>query len=465
MKEQKQRYMPMWVTIAVGIFAVLMLLNFVLPFFYGVKHPVFYMKDNALYVINEGKEKGYKIADAAQKDVQITKDGRKIFFQDANAALYQRSLSKYSKNKKIDDDVTWFVHTSDGQTAIYVKNQELWISKGNNKRKIEESVGQVMISNDDKKLIYFKNDVFYVRGLGQNDKPELYTYGEVPFVQDIKSNYKKAFYYENNNLYLKSAGKETELAAKDIVNARIVGKTLYYFRSENGENVFCRYTSKGEEIISTEMSNFYSMYEEGSPQLLLSKNNEIWVLYENKKPFYAMSIPEEIFVPQISDDGKKLYVAMGELGQGFHQLAVYNLKENVIKSSEVIAENVNIVNFTEKKGSVFFWDENNGLQIYKNKKIIQLGKGYFSKYQNDILTYYKQKDDEKDLWVYKKDENKLVDTWVREEAIFGKNLFYIKDNDIYWAKDNENKKIDSDVQAFVFPIGSENNYGDFFSAK
>jgi len=456
--QAKKKYMPMWIWIIVWLFILGTLFNFVWPFLSQAKNPVFYVKADGLYVLPEGKEKSFKIADSIdENDVQQSPNGKKACFLDDNQNLYIRDIAENKENKFIDENVFSYTLINNNE-IVYLKNEQMWLYDGKENKELDSNVNSFDVSNDTKKVIYIKNDGnYYIIGLQNGDAPEQYTIDSGANVISNKGEYKKFVFIEGNNVYLKEDGKEIVTIAENVDSAFVLGKSFYYFKGNDNEKVLYKLGKKGEEEVSNVIENELTSWSGKGIALLQSKNDEVYVLREGQVPYLTVNLQNVITRPQISNDGKNLYVLTNNGIENQSNLVKYKIGNDKLYGEKKVLENAEIYTYWLNNNKIFISTgtaEQQGLGVYKSGKYKEITKsGYLLGDLKNGIYYIDESGAETTLNKYYMGSVKKIDTQIVNYGFFGENLFYTKNQDLYWSKNDKSKKIDTGVEHFVFPSG------------
>jgi len=249
------------IIIAVVALAVLAVVAFTAIKFFGIfesdevdygKYPVIYEKDGEIMVLAHGKKESYELTDADGDDeydyyydrVQLTKDGKGIFFTDSyseDATLYFRKTSdmnpKDGDGTEIAEDVTNFQAFANKKAVVYIRDGgKLCYSDTKNEKVIDKHVIHFAISNDEKKVMYEDEDSdLYVCGFGKNDKPKKIDSDVTDIVSKL-GEYEDIYYTRDDKLYYKAnENKDKQKIASDVSSAFFVGDNLYVMKEDKVE--------------------------------------------------------------------------------------------------------------------------------------------------------------------------------------------------------------------------------------
>jgi len=449
MAQEKKKYMPIWIWIIVWAFVIGTIFNFVWPFLSKDSSPAFYVKDNNLYVLPEGKETSFDIENVSLENVmEQTKNGSRIAFLDSNSNLYIREISASKENEKIDENVSSFSFYNNQSDVVYLKQGEMWLYSNKIYRQLDSSVSSFVISNDKKKIIYEKEGgSYYIIGFKNEDIPEQYTMAGDTDIISNPGEYKKFIYVQGGEIYEKDYGKDVVTAAESVDSAFMLGKTIYYFKDNNGVSNLYEVTKTGEQEISNDIESTLTN-PIGKTVLLQSKVNDIYVLQEGKTPFLAFN-KDEATSPQLSSDGKNLY-ALTNAGDNYN-LIDKKIGNGKISSEKTILGNEEIYTYWLDNDKVFISTgtaDQQGLGVYGNSKYKQLTQSGYLLGNLKTGIYYI---DETNLNKYYLGSTKKIDSQINNYGFFGEDLLYTKDQTLYWLKNNKSVEIDTGVTQFIFP--------------
>lgn len=307
-------------------------------------HPVVYIKDSGLYLRNTNKKESYTLTnktgyyDPGTGDgysyglVQVSEDGKRIFFADAMdegrfRLYYRNTKQKKPRGKDADDKgirlasgVTDFKIAPNGEFVIYIKNDRLYISNLKEERSISSETQEYYLSSDAKKILYKKSDGdLYLSGVGKKDKPEKID-SEVSGIVSNPFEYSKIYYMKDESLYVKEYGKDKVKIASDVSNASMIGDNCFFTKEVTSEKKFkdlfnddC--ADSDAQITEPSYSDFQTTDEDGYSQTDYDAYNEADDKYDEKcgrddvREYYSEN-PEEIktYTLYMADkkDAKKL---------------------------------------------------------------------------------------------------------------------------------------------------------------
>ncbi|WP_071028007.1 hypothetical protein [Peptoniphilus raoultii] len=161
---------------------------FILKNFYGPKDPkdfVFYEKDKRLYFYDMSADKSIALSEEQNNyiytnyDIQLSSDSKFFIYptdpdDKGNFSLYKKSTQPlFNKKTKIDDSVVFFKLSNDNKHLIYLKDKDLYdynISK-KSKELIQQNISANILIKNNADIIYITNDnkLFY-KPLGKDSE-------------------------------------------------------------------------------------------------------------------------------------------------------------------------------------------------------------------------------------------------------------------------------------------------------
>ncbi len=218
--------------------------DFLLPeiTFDKTKQPVIYSKPSQIVIrMQKGKSKVLSVADIndeSQKVIKTADRGKTVFFMDkADASLSGCEFYVYSvendKVKKIAEDVADYKINADGKFAVYREGNALYFTDFENSRKISDDVSEYFLSKNNQVITFLSSDgkTLYTCGTGENEKAAVVD-RNVQKIVTPKDEHVKIYYIKDSTLYLKEYDTGRKRIAKDVIDAIMVGDTVYYTTSE-----------------------------------------------------------------------------------------------------------------------------------------------------------------------------------------------------------------------------------------
>lgn len=206
------------------------------------KQPMIYSTESGFVVKTQSGEK-YKVAispdgENANTVIRSVAQGRSIFFLGEseresvgfNLCLYNVDSDKITV---IDRHVTEFKVNPDGKLTIYKKGNTLYFSDLGESNMIADDVSDYFLSENNQVITYFSSDgtAMYTCGTNSGDEPVLVD-SDITKIISEKGDYTNTYYIKDSMLYLKVYGEEKELIGKDIIDATMVGSSVYYTKKE-----------------------------------------------------------------------------------------------------------------------------------------------------------------------------------------------------------------------------------------
>lgn len=206
------------------------------------KQPMIYSTASGFVVQTQSGEK-YKVAVSPDGEdstsmIRPSAQGKSIFFlgesgQESggfNLCMYNVDADSITV---IDRDVTEFKVNSDGKFAIYKKGNTLYFSDLGESSKIADDVSDYFLSENNQVITYFSADgtSMYTCGTASIDIPILVDRNITKIVSE-KWDYENTYYIKDSMLYSKVYGEDKKLIGKDIIDATMLGSSVYYTKKE-----------------------------------------------------------------------------------------------------------------------------------------------------------------------------------------------------------------------------------------
>lgn len=223
--------------------------------------PLFYIKnsDVTLQANNERKGKTVVSSDRygdsdAERFVQITEDGRKVFYASDSRKMESGFDLNYCRISAIDDDedtseevvcidsgVTDFKIQPKGQFVLYLKGTKLYFSDLTDSHIVASDVTEFYLSKNNQQIVYFKDGgSMYTCGTGKKDVPVLIDTG-IDKVLSEKNEYVRIYYLKQGALYFKETGKENICLAEDVKDGILLGDYVYFLKEEERPKQFSEF--------------------------------------------------------------------------------------------------------------------------------------------------------------------------------------------------------------------------------
>lgn len=213
--------------------------------------PLLYIKNSDVTLKTYGK-KGKSVVKSdrlyknqyAEEYVQITANGKWIFYAVDNSENVSGFDLYYQKTASIDDEdalekavcidqgVTEYRVPPEGQFVLYLKEDRLYFSDLTESHIIASEVTEFYLSKNNQQIIYYKDGgKLYTCGTGLEAAPALVD-TEIDKVLSEKDEYAKIYYLKQGSLYLKEAEKDRVLLAENVLDGVLLGDFVYFVRKE-----------------------------------------------------------------------------------------------------------------------------------------------------------------------------------------------------------------------------------------
>jgi len=186
--------------------------------------------------------------DNESKYIKTVNSGKSIFFLAQNPddnigfdlLVYNLSGDKNSDGiTLIDKNVTDFKVNSDGKHVVYKKGSSLYFSDLTDTHMISEDVCDYTLSKNNQVVVFFKDDgrTMYTCGTAEDQIPVLVDH-EITSVISPELNASTIYYLKNNTLYEKKYESISNIVAEDVIDAIMLGDSLYFTKEESYEIPF-----------------------------------------------------------------------------------------------------------------------------------------------------------------------------------------------------------------------------------
>ncbi len=216
--------------IAVAAVALVVVIAIILSsvFSGGIPNTFAYVKDGELNFSTVSKAKGEVVYDEDgyfySSTVQISEDGKRLFYLDEDRDLYYANTASLDKEaKKVASSVSSYIAIGDGKTVIYTndKSKLYSVKVGKEPVSIDKDVDDFMPSENGKKVLYSKynddgygSDWYITKNSAKAEKGEKVATGAN--FEYVSKDFTKFVYTKNDSLYSLTLGKEEYRIAKDV---------------------------------------------------------------------------------------------------------------------------------------------------------------------------------------------------------------------------------------------------------
>ena len=224
-----------YLKIGAAALAVVLLIVLVSSLFGGEKAPNYglYLKEDEAYFTNLNGKAGNMITKKALEDYVITKDGKKLFFQDGKGDLYYVKTPGKKEAVKLDSNVSDFGVSENGKIVTYTKNGTLYQHNLKKETKIAKNADIQGVSPDGK-IVYYRNDdgdmICWKNGKEEEIDDDIY-------ILHFSEDYKTIVYTDGEDLFTKKIGKKAKEVATDIAGASNLNQDggFYYWTYPEGD--------------------------------------------------------------------------------------------------------------------------------------------------------------------------------------------------------------------------------------
>ena len=172
--------------------------------------------------------------------------GKSVFFLAKNEETNDLDLCYYNVNSDdvitIDNGVSGFKVDSDGKFAVYTKGNELCFSNLKEKYTVTENVTEYYLSDNNQAIVFFADNgtSMYLCGTEKNTEPELVD-SEITKVISKRNNHNNIYYIKNSKLYFKEYKTPRKLISDDVIDAIMLGNSVYYTTKEDYDMTLSRF--------------------------------------------------------------------------------------------------------------------------------------------------------------------------------------------------------------------------------
>lgn len=183
-------------------------------------------------------EIGYVADDKALSTVIASASfGKSVFFLGKSDESTTQDLCYYNVNSDdvtvIDKDVSEFKVDADGKFVVYRKGEELRFSNFKDKFTVTENVSEYHLSDNNQAIVFFTDNgtSMYSCKTQKGATPELVD-SEITKVVSKRNNHSNVYYIKNSKLYYKEDKRPRELVCDDVLDAIMLGNSVYYTKKE-----------------------------------------------------------------------------------------------------------------------------------------------------------------------------------------------------------------------------------------
>lgn len=207
--------------------------------------PLIYNTSSGI-VLKTQKGVSYEVAAATDNSdsssaIRCAAMGKSVFFLTQNKEHNKKyDLCYYNISTDsvsvIDTCVSDFKIDEDGKYVVYKKGTELYFSDLKDKHIVFNGVTEYYLSDNNQVIIFFTNNgtVMYSCSTAKDEQPSLIDYG-ITKVVSAKDNHINVYYIKDSKLYLKEYGNMRKMIASDVLDALMVGNSVYYATTETYE--------------------------------------------------------------------------------------------------------------------------------------------------------------------------------------------------------------------------------------
>ncbi len=163
--------------------------------------------------------------------------GKSVFFISSSEENEKNNLCYYDLGIRdvtiIDKGVSDFKVDSDGKFVIYKKETELFLFNLKEKYTIADNAADYYLSDDERVITFFDDSerALYLYSIEKKSEPELID-DNITKIVSKKNDYLNIYYIKDSALYFKGQKSARELICEDVLDAIVLGGTVYYTTSE-----------------------------------------------------------------------------------------------------------------------------------------------------------------------------------------------------------------------------------------
>ena len=252
------------------------------------------MEDGIMLKTQNGKT--YEIGKTESQNsissfVTSVSSGKSVFFIGKSEENELPQLCYYNAGESdvviIDEGVTEFKVDSSGKFVVYKKGEELFFSDTKEFYFVSEDVCEYYLSNNNQAIVYFKDNgtSMYTCLTEKGEKPVLVD-TQITKVVSPKNTHSGIYYIKDSKLYLKEENASSRIVADDVIDAILLGNSLYYTTEEIYERrlgeFFIDDVQKDDEMILLPDGNDYIREVDGLSFFDEEAFKEASVDYEKK---------------------------------------------------------------------------------------------------------------------------------------------------------------------------------------
>ena len=207
--------------------------------------PLIYSTTKEGIILKTQNGKSYDVGEISHSPelsslVMSTSMGKSVFFLDKSEENGKQNLCYYNLGadsvSTIDSAVSDFKVDSSGRFVVYRKGEELFFSDTQQGYPVAENVCEYHLSNNNQAIVYFKDNgtTMYTCLTEKGAKPELVDTGIVKVISP-KNVHTGIYYIKNSKLYLKEQNTPRKLVDDGIIDAIMLGNSVYYTTKETYE--------------------------------------------------------------------------------------------------------------------------------------------------------------------------------------------------------------------------------------
>lgn len=455
------------------------------------KNDIVYIRDGKL-CYNDLKNE--KVIDKDVENFGVSNDGKKVFYEDEDSDYYICGFGKNDRPEKIDSEIDVISDRhADYSKIYYVKDEKLYEKElGKTKKKLASDIEDAFMLED--KIFVVKSDVVKYKydDLITNDldtsnlvdpeslvQPDYTNYDSYSEWSDAYDEYLDKYWeaeeaweiYENvqdiEEYFNENPYEKTTYAIYELNGTKLnkIDENIVEFKYKDyNENTFY-YKNADEDAFKkiklSETTSAYDAEEKISEAMSSSKDKNLCVLTAAGNNYVGFEVEEEIDSLTVSGDGKEMYVLFKKEEKEEGELIKYSIGSSKLSGKKVVADDVESFTLYDKDVMVVY-DKDEEATLIKNGKKTSLGEEIYAPiYEEGVLYYLRDYDNEDESGDLAICENGKVDTIVNDVAAFqmfsDKKIAYISDYDtddkygeLYICnKKGKGKLVDEEVSCIV----------------
>ena len=207
--------------------------------------PIIYSTKEEGIILKTQNGKCYDVGEIAENSnlsasVTSTSSGKSVFFIGKSEQSTEPELCYYNVSTDevlvIDSGVSEFKVDSTGKFVVYKKGEKLFFSDISYKQAISDNVSDYYLSSNNQAIVYYMDEgaSMYTCQTEKGARPELVD-NQITKVISPKNSHTGIYYIKNSKLYNKETNAPRRLVADNVIDAIMLGNSVYYTTEETYE--------------------------------------------------------------------------------------------------------------------------------------------------------------------------------------------------------------------------------------